>query len=49
MVLCLLLLGGETLREFSLTLLIGFTLGACSSIFVAPPILVIWHKWESKR
>ncbi|OGC35626.1 protein-export membrane protein SecF [candidate division WOR-1 bacterium RIFOXYB2_FULL_48_7] len=49
MVLCLLLLGGETLREFSLTLLIGFTLGACSSIFVAPPLLVLWHTWESKR
>lgn len=48
-VLCLLLLGGETLREFSLTLLIGFSLGMCSSIFVAPPLLVIWHRWESKR
>jgi len=49
MVMALLLLGGETLHVFSLTLLIGFTLGACSSIFVAPPILVLWHKWESKR
>jgi preprotein translocase subunit SecF len=49
MVLCLLLFGGETLHVFSLTLLIGFTLGACSSIFVAPPILVLWQKWESKR
>jgi len=49
MVLCLLLLGGETLREFALTLLIGFSLGMCSSIFVAPPLLVLWHKWESKR
>lgn len=49
MVLCLLVIGGETLREFSLTLLIGFSLGMCSSIFVAPPILVIWQKWESKR
>ena len=49
MVLCLLFLGGETLREFALTLLIGFTLGGCSSIFVAPPILVLWHKWESSR
>jgi preprotein translocase subunit SecF len=49
MVLCLLFLGGETLREFSLTLLIGFTLGMCSSIFVAPPILALWQKWESKR
>lgn len=49
MVLCLLFIGGETLREFSLTLIIGFTLGACSSIFVAPPILVLWQKWEAKR
>lgn len=49
MVLCLLILGGETLRVFSLTLLVGFTLGACSSIFVAPPLLVLWHNWESKR
>jgi preprotein translocase subunit SecF len=49
MVTGLLLLGGETLREFSLTLLIGFTLGACSSIFVAPPILAIWAKSETKK
>jgi preprotein translocase subunit SecF len=49
MVLCLLLFGGETLHTFSLTLLIGFTLGACSSIFVAPPILVIWQKWEMRK
>jgi preprotein translocase subunit SecF len=49
MVLCLLFLGGETLRVFSMTLLIGFVLGMCSSIFVAPIILVAWHKWEAKR
>ncbi len=48
-VLCLLLFGGETLHVFSLSLLIGFTLGACSSIFVAPPLLVLMQKWESKR
>ncbi len=49
MVMCLLFLGGETLRNFSLTLLIGFTLGTYSSIFIASPILVLWSKWESKR
>jgi preprotein translocase subunit SecF len=49
MVLCLLFLGGETLREFSLALLIGLTLGACSSIFVAPPLLALWHRQEAKR
>lgn len=49
MVLCLLFLGGETLRNFALTLLIGFTLGTYSSIFIASPLLVFWQKWESKR
>ncbi len=37
---CLLLFGGVTLKDFALTLLIGFTLGAYSSIFIASPILV---------
>lgn len=49
MVMCLLFLGGETLRNFALTLLIGFTIGTYSSIFIASPILVLWQKWESKR
>ncbi|MBU1867327.1 MAG: protein translocase subunit SecF, partial [Candidatus Margulisbacteria bacterium] len=39
----------EPLREFSLTLLIGFSLGAYSSIFVAPPLLALWHQAESKK
>ncbi len=38
---CLLVFGGVTLKDFALTLLIGFTLGAYSSIFIASPILVI--------
>jgi len=49
MVMCLLFLGGETLRNFALTLLVGFTIGTYSSIFIASPILVLWHNWESKR
>ncbi|MFA5035111.1 MAG: protein translocase subunit SecF, partial [Candidatus Margulisiibacteriota bacterium] len=48
MVICLLIFGGEPLREFSLTLLIGFTLGAYSSIFVAPPLLALWHHNDRK-
>lgn len=44
MVLALLIFGGEPLREFCLTLLIGFTCGAYSSIFVAAPLIVLWHK-----
>ena len=36
----LFLFGGETLRGFSLALLIGITLGTYSSIFVASPLVV---------
>jgi preprotein translocase subunit SecF len=49
MVVLLLFLGGETLRVFSLTLLIGFGFGAYSSIFIAPPLLVAWEKREKKK
>ena len=48
MVVCLLIFGGETIRDFSLTLLFGFTLGCFSSIFVASPLLVLWHKGKAK-
>jgi len=36
--------GGETLRYFSLTLIIGIGCGTYSSIFLASPILVTWLK-----
>ncbi len=39
--LCILVFGGSSLKDFSLTLLIGLTLGAYSSIFIASPILVL--------
>lgn len=35
--------GGETLKNFSLALIIGISAGAYSSIFVASPILMIFH------
>ena len=42
--------GGETLKYFSLALILGITSGAYSSIFIASPLLVSWHKWsEGKR
>ena len=40
--------GGETLRYFALTLIIGISAGAYSSIFVASPLLVTWYNWEQK-
>ncbi|OGZ78603.1 MAG: protein-export membrane protein SecF [Candidatus Staskawiczbacteria bacterium RIFOXYD2_FULL_37_9] len=36
--------GGETLKHFSLALIIGITSGTYSSIFIASPLLVSWYK-----
>jgi preprotein translocase SecF subunit len=38
---CLLVFGGATIKDFALTLLIGFTFGGYSSIFIASPVLVM--------
>lgn len=40
--------GGETLKFFSLALIIGVALGTYSSICLASPILVIWKGWKNK-
>ena len=45
----LLLFGGAPIREFVLTLLIGFSSGAYSSIFVASPLLVVWQNRTAVR
>lgn len=47
--LSLTLLGGESIKYFSLALLIGIASGTYSSIFNASPVLVIWENWNSKR
>ena len=36
------LFGGDSIKDFSLALIIGISFGTFSSIFVASPILVIW-------
>jgi SecD/SecF fusion protein len=40
-------LGGETLQDFALALIIGTFSGAYSSIFIASPVLVHWKERES--
>ncbi len=47
--LTLFLLGGGTIKNFVLALMIGTVLGAYSSIFVASPLLVVWHKITAKK
>ncbi len=39
----LVLFGGDVLHDFSLALLMGVVVGTYSSVFVASPILVVWH------
>ncbi|MDD3773867.1 MAG: protein translocase subunit SecF [Patescibacteria group bacterium] len=42
--LSLYLLGGESIRNFALALVVGVAMGTFSSIFVAVPIIVDWYK-----
>lgn len=43
------LLGGETLKYFALTLIIGILAGTYSSLFLAAPILVSWLKRKERK
>lgn len=40
--------GGESVRYFILTLIVGVVFGTYSSIFIASPLVVVWHKLEQK-
>jgi hypothetical protein len=39
-------LGGATLKDFAIALIVGVTSGAYSSIFIAAPLLTIWKERE---
>ncbi len=41
--------GGETLRYFSLVLILGISCGTYSSIFLVTPLLVTYLEWREKR
>ncbi len=41
--------GGVTIKNFSLTLLIGIVFGTYSSIFVASALLMVWYRLGLKR
>jgi len=47
-ILALFFLGGEVIHAFAFALLVGFTIGTYSSIYVASPIVLLWEK-EGKR
>ena len=41
-------LGGQTIKYFALTLIIGIIVGTYSSLFLASPLLVEWTKWRKR-
>lgn len=45
----LFVLGGESIKYFVLALIVGITIGTYSSIFVASPLIVDWHRFDQKR
>ncbi len=48
-VISLLLLGGDIIRDFALALFIGIVIGTYSSIFVASPIVLAWDNYTKKK
>lgn len=47
--LAVLFLGGSTIKDFALALIIGIFIGTYSSIFIASPVLVVWDKLQAKK
>ncbi|MFC1625358.1 protein translocase subunit SecF [Patescibacteria group bacterium] len=45
----LFIFGGDTIKYFTLTLIMGIIFGTYSSLFLASPLLVTWHNWQEKR
>jgi preprotein translocase subunit SecF len=49
MLVSMLVFGGDSLWDFSMTLLIGVTAGTYSSIFIASALWLFWSQWDDKR
>ena len=48
-VLALLFVGGAVLRDFSLAIVVGITVGTYSSIYVVSALVVWWKTYEASR
>lgn len=48
-VVMLLVVGGGAVKDFALALTIGILVGTYSSIFVATPVVLLWHKEEKVK
>jgi len=49
MLFALLMLGGESIYNFTLAMLVGIASGLYSSIFNASMVLVLWHQFDEKK
>jgi preprotein translocase SecF subunit len=47
-ILCLAIFGGEVIRDFALTLVVGILVGTYSSIFIASPVIIVWQERRSR-
>lgn len=47
--LALYFLGGETLTDFALALIVGILVGTYSSVFTAAPLIVVYEKFASRK
>src|SRR3989338_4173910 len=47
--LAIFLFGGESIRYFTLTLIVGVIIGTYSSIFIASPFLVTWQLFSNRQ
>jgi preprotein translocase subunit SecF len=48
-VLGLFLFGGEVLRGFGFTMVVGILVGTYSTIYIAAPLVVWWSEWSRRR
>jgi preprotein translocase SecF subunit len=48
-VLILYLFGGKVINDFAFALLVGVLVGTYSSVFVASPVLIEWHRYITSR
>jgi preprotein translocase subunit SecF len=49
MLFALFFLGAESIRWFTLTLIVGTVVGTYSSFFIATPIVVLWQERRKKK
>jgi preprotein translocase subunit SecF len=43
------LLGGEVIRPFAFSLLVGFISGVYSTIFIASPVILLWEQRPGRK